>query len=81
MQTEMAGEIITLTIDVAVFAMLRATYTLLALFFFFFNNCFISITLLKLQSGTLLCTKELNKIEKNKQTKKGRDNLQLTLTI
>ena len=31
MQTELAGEIITLTFDVAVFAMLRATYTLLAL--------------------------------------------------
>ena len=31
MQTELAGEIITLTFDVAVFVMLRATNTLLAL--------------------------------------------------
>ena len=31
MQTELAGEIITLTFDVAVFVMLRVTNTLLAL--------------------------------------------------
>ena len=41
MQTELAGAIITLTFDVAVFVTLRATYTLLARFFYFFNNCFI----------------------------------------
>ena len=35
MQIELAGEIITLTFDVAVFVTLRATYTLLARFFIF----------------------------------------------